>query len=156
MSDKKKIIRAVFAAYIANDRKTVENTLTDDFRFTSPYDDEIDKATYFERCWRVADWIERHELEKIFVDGDQAFVTYQCTAKGGKSFRNTEFFSFEGDRIKRVDVYFGATYQNSGFVKAERKLSQSPAVPCARARGGQTVFRDVPEIAKSRPQLPPK
>jgi hypothetical protein len=46
------IIRAVFAAYLANDRKAVENALTDDFRFTSPYDDHIDKATYFERCWR--------------------------------------------------------------------------------------------------------
>jgi ketosteroid isomerase-like protein len=117
MSDKKNIIRAVFAAYIANDRKAVEDALTVDFRFTSPYDDRIDKTTYFLRCWRNTGWIERHELEKILVDGDQAFVTYQCTAKGGKSFRNTEFFGFEGDKIKRIDVYFGATYQNGAFVR---------------------------------------
>jgi ketosteroid isomerase-like protein len=116
MPDKAKIIRAVFAAYIANERKAVEARFTDDFRFTSPYDDEIDKPTYFARCWRVSDWIERHELEKIFVEGNEAFVTYQCTAKGGKRFRNTEFFSFEGDKIKRIDVYFGATYQNGAFV----------------------------------------
>ena len=44
-------------------------------------------------------------------------MTYQCVAKDGKSFRNTEFFGFEGDRIKRIDVYFGATYQNGVFVK---------------------------------------
>ena len=46
-------------------------------------------------------------MERIIVDGDEAFATYQCAAKGGKSFRNTEFFVFEGDRIKQIDVYFG-------------------------------------------------
>ena len=116
-ASKPEIIRAIFAAYLSNDREVVEESLTDDFRFTSPYDDEIDKATYFERCWRNSDWIERHELERIFVEGDEAFVTYKCTAKGGKSFRNTELFTFEGDRVKRIDVYFGATYENGVFVK---------------------------------------
>jgi ketosteroid isomerase-like protein len=62
---KSDIIRAIFAAYLANDRKRVDNALTDDFHFTSPYDDNIDKPTYFERCWKNTDWIARHELEKI-------------------------------------------------------------------------------------------
>jgi hypothetical protein len=44
-------------------------------------------------------------------------VTFRCVAKGGKTFRNTEFFAFEGDRIKQIDVYFGATYQDGAFVK---------------------------------------
>ena len=107
----------IFAAYLANDRKVVENAFSDDFRFTSPFDDNIDKPTYFERCWKNSDWIERHELEKIFVEGDEAFVTYRCVAKGGRSFRNTEFFVFDGDKVKRIDVYFGAAYDNGVFVK---------------------------------------
>jgi ketosteroid isomerase-like protein len=118
-ASKAEIIRAIFAAYMANDRKVVENALADDFRFSSPYDDQIDKATYFERCWRNSDWIERHEIERIFVEGDEAFVTYKCSAKGGKNFRNTEFFIFEGDRVKRIDVYFGATYENRVFVRQQ-------------------------------------
>lgn len=113
------IIRKLFAAYLSNDRNAVEAAFTDDFRFTSPYDDEIDKATYFGRCWRVADWIELQNLETIMVEGEAAFVTYRCVAKGGKSFRNTEFFSFVGDKIKRIDVYFGATYQDGAFVKQQ-------------------------------------
>jgi len=116
-ASKAEIIRALFAAYMSNNREAVEDSFTDDFRFTSPYDDQIDKATYFERCWKVADWIERQELERIFVEGDQAFVTYKCTARGGKSFRNTEFFVFAGDKVSRIDVYFGATYQDGVFVK---------------------------------------
>jgi hypothetical protein len=55
----------------------------------------------------------------IVVEGDQAFVTYQCTASDGKSFRNTEFFWFEGDKIRSIDVYFGATYQKGVFVKQQ-------------------------------------
>ena len=91
MSDKanliRDLVRGVFAAYRANDRQSVEESLTEDFRFTSPFDDSIDKATYFAKCWRDSGWIERQDLERIFVDGDAAFVTYQCVAKDGKSFR---------------------------------------------------------------------
>ena len=111
------MIRAIFAGYLSDNRKLVEEALSDDFRFTSPYDDNIDKATYFARCWKNSDWIERHELERIFVEGDEAFVTYRCAARDGKCFRNTEFFSFEGDRIKSIDVYFGASYQDGVFVR---------------------------------------
>jgi hypothetical protein len=110
-------IRAIFAAYLANNRQLVEAAFSDDFRFTSPYDDNIDKPTYFERCWRGSDWIAQHELEKIVVDGDDAFVTYRCVAKDGKSFRNTEFFVFDSGKVKRIDVYFGAAYRNGAFVR---------------------------------------
>jgi ketosteroid isomerase-like protein len=120
VSDKEKIIRALFAAYLSNDRAAVENFLADDFRFTSPYDDAIDKPTYFARCWRGSDWIERHELERILIEGDDALVTYQCLARSGKSFRNTEFFAFAGEKIKRIEVYFGATYENGAFVKQQQ------------------------------------
>ena len=118
-ANKAEIIRNLFAAYLSNDRKSVEAAFTEDFRFTSPYDDEIDKPTYFERCWRVSDWIERQDLERIMVDGEAAFVTYRCVAKSGKSFRNTEAYTFAGDRIRRIDVYFGATYENGAFVRQQ-------------------------------------
>jgi ketosteroid isomerase-like protein len=113
-------IRAIFAAYLTGDRSHVEDALSADFRFTSPYDDGIDKPTYFERCWKNSDWIERHDLERIFVQGDEAFVTYLCVARGGKRFRNTEFFVFAGDKIKRIDVYFGASFEDGAFVPQPR------------------------------------
>jgi ketosteroid isomerase-like protein len=116
-SDKAEIIRAIFAAYRANDRAAVENFFTDNFHFTSPYDDAIDKATYFDRCWQDPGWLESQHLEKIFVEGSEVFVTYRCVAKDGKSFRNTEFFGFDGDKVRSIDVYFGATYRSGAFVK---------------------------------------
>lgn len=115
-SDKADIVRAIFAAYRANDRDAVEGFFAGDFRFTSPYDDAIDKATYFVRCWQDPGWLESQQLEKIVVEGSEVFVTYRCVAKDGKSFRNTEFFRFEGDKVRSIDVYFGATYRNGAFV----------------------------------------
>ena len=41
------LIRKCYAAYETNDRKAVENILSDDFTFSSPLDDHIDRATYF-------------------------------------------------------------------------------------------------------------
>ena len=119
--NKAEIIRGLFADYRSNDRKAVEDSFTGDFRFASPYDDNIDKATYFARCWRNSEWIERQDLERIFVERNEAFVTYRCVANDGKDFRNTEFFTFDGDRIRRIDVYFGATYQDGVFVKQGRE-----------------------------------
>jgi ketosteroid isomerase-like protein len=118
MTDKAAAIRALFAAYLANDRSAVDDMLAEDFRFTSPFDDAIDKPTYFARCWRGSDWIASHTLERICVDGDAAFVSYRCVAKDGKSFRNTEVVVFAGDKISRIDVYFGASYRDGMFVRA--------------------------------------
>ena len=115
--EKPDIVRKLFAAYKLRDRATIEALFADDFTFTSPYDDAIDKAAYFERCWPNSGHIRPQVLERIMADGDDVFVTYRCVTDAGKEFRNTEFFRFDGDRIKQVDVYFGATYLNGTFVR---------------------------------------
>jgi ketosteroid isomerase-like protein len=113
------ILRRIFAAYNARDRGTVEGLLTEDFTFTSPYDDAIDRVTYFERCWPNSNLIKKHDIERIFVEGDEAFVTYRCITHDGREFRNTEFFTFDGDRISSVSVYFGACYKDGAFVRSQ-------------------------------------
>ncbi len=110
------VVRAYIGAYEAENREVVETLLADDFTFTSPNDDAIDKATWFERCWPNRDASRDQKIESIVVDGDQAFVTYRCATETGKSFRNTEFLTFTGNRIASVNVYFGAAYQDGVFV----------------------------------------
>ena len=116
---KSEIIRACYGAYMSKDRKVVEDTLSDDFTFTSAYDDAIDKATYFELCWLNNERFESFDIERIFEKGSEAFVLYKIVTKDGKSFRNTEFLSFDGDQISQVNVYFGATYRDGAFVKEQ-------------------------------------
>ena len=114
---KSDIVRRVFAAYQSGERGVVERSLTDDFTFTSPYDDAIDRPTYFERCWPNSRHIARFDIERIVEQDNAAFVTYRIVNDDGKEFRNTEFHRFEGDKIRSVDVYFGASYRNGLFVK---------------------------------------
>jgi ketosteroid isomerase-like protein len=123
MSQKSKadIIRSLFAAYESRDRKSLEELLSEDFRFTSPYDDRIDKATYFDRCWptSTSGYIRENVVERLLVEGDEAFVLYRCLTREGKQFRNTEHFLFAGDRVKAINVYFGAAYKDGKFVKQQ-------------------------------------
>jgi ketosteroid isomerase-like protein len=113
---KAETLRRLFAAFKAKDRALAEQLLADGFTFTSPYDDAIDRATWFERCWPNSDRLREQVLERILVQGDEAFVTYRAVTQDGSEFRNTEFFTFSGDRIASVDVYFGATYKDGAFV----------------------------------------
>jgi ketosteroid isomerase-like protein len=113
------IVRAVFDAYRRRDRAALNEILADDFTFTSPYDDGIDKATYFERCWPASlEYIEKNDLERIVADGDEAFVRYRALTTDGKEFRNVECFTISEGKVRRVGVYFGASYRDGAFVKA--------------------------------------
>jgi hypothetical protein len=114
----KTIIERCFTAFNAKDRETIEGLFSSLFTFTSPYDDAIDRATYFERCWPNSDRIRQHFIERIFVEENEAFVTYRSTTVEGMEFQNTEFFTFEGKQIASVKVYFGATYKDAILVKS--------------------------------------
>jgi ketosteroid isomerase-like protein len=89
------LVRRLFGAYQSKDRKVMEELLSDDFTFTSPYDYHIDRTAYFERCWPNSDRIRMHHLERIVQDGDEAFVLYDCETVSGDRFRNTERTSSE-------------------------------------------------------------
>jgi ketosteroid isomerase-like protein len=57
------VIRKYFAAFLAQDRKTLEEGLSEDFTFTSPRDDHISKAAFFERCLPGSEQFLTHQLE---------------------------------------------------------------------------------------------
>ncbi|CAN5703286.1 hypothetical protein BH24ACT14_BH24ACT14_05780 [soil metagenome] len=45
------IVRACFAAYLAQDQDTAAQLIAENFVFTSPQDDHIDKAAFLQRCF---------------------------------------------------------------------------------------------------------
>jgi ketosteroid isomerase-like protein len=101
-------IRKYFSAYEDGDQGAVAALLSDGFVFTGPYDYRIDRETYFKRCWPYSQTSPRYGLEKVFEEGDEAFVLYRCKTKDGSAARNTEFFVFDGEKIKEIEVYFGS------------------------------------------------
>ena len=100
-------VRDVYGAYESGDRGVVEELLADDLVFYAPPDPGIDRATYFERCWPNSETIESFEFKRLVEIGDEVLVTYESTKDDGRRFRNTEILTFDGDRIARVEVYFG-------------------------------------------------
>lgn len=112
------IVRAAYGAYLARQRQAFEDLLADDFTFTSPYDDAIGKAAYFEICWPNHERLVSFDIEKICEDGDEAVVLYRIARQDGKSFRNTEWMRFASGKIRNVTVFFGPSYQHGRFIKA--------------------------------------
>ena len=105
--DRLQLVRDSYGAYESGDRRVIEELLTDDFTFYSPADVGIDRAKYFERCWPNAELIEAYEFKRLVEAGDEVIVTYECKKTDGGRFRNTEVITFEGDKICKVEVYFG-------------------------------------------------
>jgi hypothetical protein len=45
------VVRACLQAYVDKDRASIEALLDDDYHFTSPLDNEPDRAAYLDICW---------------------------------------------------------------------------------------------------------
>ena len=101
------VVRAGYEAYVTKDRSALEPLIADDFHFTSPLDNRINRTTYFERCWPNSERIVGFEFLHLVPDGDRVFVTYEVRAVSGGRFRNSEVLTLRDGRIIEVEVYFG-------------------------------------------------
>ncbi len=105
--DRQQVVRDSYRAYETGDRDLIERCLADELTFYSPPDPGIDRRQYFERCWPNAGNLGSYEITRMIESGDEVVATYEATRSDGTRFRNTEVFTFEGDRIRTVEVYFG-------------------------------------------------
>jgi ketosteroid isomerase-like protein len=110
------IARASYRAYVDKDRAAIERLIADDFHFTSPLDNRIDRKTYFERCWPNSRTTEAFDFIHLVPDGERVFVTYEGQWAGGKRFRNTEILTIRGGKIVEAEVYFGWTIPHDAAV----------------------------------------
>lgn len=99
--------RALYAAFAAGDRAHAEAAFTEDLTFSSPVDVGLDRAGYFARCWPGAGGGETFAFPRVVTAGEATIVTYEMTRADGSRARNTEVLTFRGERICRVEVYFG-------------------------------------------------
>ena len=102
------VVRELFGAFEAQDRAAAERLVAADFRFSSPRDDHIDRAAYFERCWPNSGRLRGFRLEQICENDNEVFVRYSAErVADGVRFRNTELIRVARGQIREVDVYFG-------------------------------------------------
>lgn len=103
------IAKACFDAYVHKDRAAIELLINDEFHFTSPLDNRIDRKTYFERCWPNSQHIVEFKFMHVVPFEDKVVVVYEGSSSNGEIFRNTEIFTIRQDKIIEVEVYFGWT-----------------------------------------------
>jgi len=101
------IARAAYEAYVTKDRAAIGELIAEDFHFTSPLDNQLDRETYFRRCWPNSKVIEGFDFIHLVTDGDRVFVTYEGRNTNSRRFRNTEILTIRDQHIVDVEVYFG-------------------------------------------------
>jgi ketosteroid isomerase-like protein len=102
------IVRSAFDAYLRQDRAAAEPLYAEDFTFTSPQDDHIDRAAFFERCFPTADRFRRQELLHVTpADEHLVFAYYEYELVDGGTYRNVEAMSLRDGLIHDVQVFFG-------------------------------------------------
>jgi ketosteroid isomerase-like protein len=106
-ADRLQLTRDIYGAYVSGDRAVVEHLLSKDFTFYSPADVGIDRTRYFERCWPNAETIADFRFTRLLEAGNEVVVTYESTKTDGSRFCNTEVLTFEGEQLRKVEVYFG-------------------------------------------------
>jgi ketosteroid isomerase-like protein len=101
------IAKQSYLAYATSNRDANEAVIADEFSFTSPLDNGIDRATYFSRCWPNHEQIAGFDFIRMIEAGDEVIVTYEGHHSSGRKFRNTEVLTIRDGRIVSVEVYFG-------------------------------------------------
>lgn len=105
------VVRACFAGYRAQDRAAAERLIADDYVFTSPQDDHINRTAFFDRCFPTADrLLSQQLLEVIAIAPDEVFVRYEYELKDGMRYRNVEVSTVRDGRLTETQVYFGGSF----------------------------------------------
>jgi ketosteroid isomerase-like protein len=116
--------RASYLAYVNKDRAAIDKLIADDFHFTSPLDNHIDRAIYFARCWPNSATTAEFDFIHIVPNGDHVFVTYEGRSTSGKRFRNSEILTVRDGKIVEAEVYFGWTIPHEapkgGYIDPEK------------------------------------
>src|SRR5579864_2228035 len=101
-------VRASMDAYRRQDIEAATQLLADDFSFTSPQDDHIDKSAYLERCFPTADRFVTSEIIAIVAaNNDSVFLLYEYELRSGERYRNTEYITVRDGKLVETQVFFG-------------------------------------------------
>jgi ketosteroid isomerase-like protein len=114
MNSRIELAKEYYSAFARGDRRFVEEHLADNFTFSAPPDPHLDRAGYFERCWPGAGKGGVVEFIRLIESGDEVVITYEAKQPNGGKGVNTEILTFESDKLRRAEVYFGWSTDPAG------------------------------------------
>ena len=98
--------RGLYKAFEDKDLAAAQNLVAEQFAFTSPLDNKLNREAYFKICWPNSKSLEKFEFKHFRVEKDKAFVVYEAQSKTSK-FRNSEILTVKNGKVSAVEVYFG-------------------------------------------------
>lgn len=102
------IVEAAFQAFRSDDPARMVGLLAEEFTFTSPQDDHIDRAAFFDRCFPTAERLRSQEtLAVVPATGDDVLAVYEYELRTGERHRNVELSTVRDGRITEIQVFFG-------------------------------------------------
>lgn len=118
------VVYKYYQAYCDSDRESIEEVVGDEFYFTSPTDNKIDRVSYFKHCWPNNRTISDFKFIRVLPDGDSVVVTYEGVSLKGNKFRNTEVLTLKNNKVVEVEVYFGWSIPHE-VEKGKTKMNHS-------------------------------
>ena len=101
------VAKASFDAYQRQDADAMLRILADDYRFTSPQDDAIDRDAFMERCFPTADRFATNQVLELVSTPSGVLYVYEYELADGGRFRNVELIRVQGEQIVETQVFFG-------------------------------------------------
>lgn len=108
MGKRPRLVQKFYEAFSEVDRNDfVENLLSPSFTFSAPPHPFLDRDEFFKKCWPQGGNLKDIKYIRLIEIGDEVVVTHEYTKPDGAIGRNTDIVTFAGDKIMRLEVYFG-------------------------------------------------
>lgn len=108
MSNRPVLVKKFYEAFSKVDRNDfVENLLSPNFTFSAPPDPLLDRREFFEKCWPEGRNLKDIRYVRIIENAEEVVITHEYIKPDGVKGCNTDILSFDGDKIIRLEVFFG-------------------------------------------------
>ena len=108
------IIYLFMAAFERKDRGMIDAILAADFTFTTPDHARAGRKVFFRDIWPTAMHSLSVFVERVFAQGDEAFVQYTLEQPDKTRMRKVVMLRFRDSQITHADVYLGRPVPGSG------------------------------------------
>ena len=102
-------VRQLQSAFDRQDAEGADRLVADDFVFTSPQDDHLDKPEWMRICFPTATHFAARTMlavQELGADDVVAYYEYEV-AESGERYRNTEVLTVRDGRVIETRVFFG-------------------------------------------------
>ena len=103
------VVRELQAAFDAQDADAADRLIAQDYSFTSPQDDHLDKAECLRVCFPTAAHFASHTMlaaRELGADDVVSYYEYEV-AESGERYRNTEVATVRDGQVVETRVFFG-------------------------------------------------